>query len=431
MKINLDKTIRAMSIALDLVELSSMENAHIIDEISKINYSNHKFLHHSIRSTYIALELGTLLNLDEKATKSLYISTLIHDIGAASSLNKSHHSGAFIKSHCINGATIMEHFPNIEAVNNLSHIILYHHENWDGSGEMQLSGNKIPIESQIIRIADSVEILFSEDASAFIQKEKIIEWITSKRNLLFSKEIVEAFLALAKKDIFWLNLSTLPYMPFILDQLAPNLDIYLTLDEFTDIANIFASIIDTKSKFTASHSREIAKLAYKVSEHLGYSDEKCTKMKIAGLLHDIGKLAIPIHILDKNGSLTDEEFSIIKSHAYYTKTILDRIEDIPDITNWACSHHEKLNATGYPRSLQEEEICQEAKILGVCDIYQALTEDRPYRKGLTIERAFSILESMVEDKFVCNTAVSALKDTLSFKSETKTSMLQSLRYNLR
>lgn len=206
-------------------------------------------------------------------------------------------------------------------------------------------------------------------------------------------------------------------MDIILNREKPKFDIYIDLNNFEIIAEIFANIIDSKSSFTAKHSKGIAKLAYEVSRCIGYDCDKCKKMKIAGLLHDIGKLAIPLSILDKKGSLTPEEFEIIKSHVYYTKIILDRIEDIPEISIWASNHHEKLNGRGYPAGLTAESLSQESRILGVCDIYQALTEDRPYRDGLGRERALSIMKDMADNNFICKDALNNLKDTLSASSD--------------
>lgn len=416
MKISLDKTIRAMSLALDLAEISSIESLDDTSKVSKINYAQHTFLHHSTRTTYIAIELGKLLQLEDNIMNRLYISALLHDIGAANSFTKCHTSEAFIKSHCTGGSEILKSFPDIDDISDLSNIILYHHENWNGTGNFGIKGEDIPIESQIIRIADLIESLFKENIPGFMQKDSIIECIKSNE-CLFSEEIVKALYEVSKKDIFWCNLDNLPYMPFILDNIAPPLNIYLNLKEFERISNIFSNIIDNKSKFTATHSREIANLAYKVSKHIGYPEEKCIKMKIAGLLHDIGKLAIPTNILDKAGPLSSEEFSTIKSHAYYTGIILNMIKDVPDISSWSTNHHEKLNGDGYPNNLNSEEISEECRILCVCDIFQALTEDRPYRNGLPEDMAMSILDSMVEDKFICKNAVVHLKNTIEYNEQ--------------
>jgi len=126
-----------------------------------------------------------------------------------------------------------------------------------------------------------------------------------------------------------------------------------------------------------------------------------------------------VAILDKKGKLTEDEFSLIKSHTYYTKLILDRIESVSEISNWAANHHEKLNGYGYPRRLSKDEISEESRIIGVCDIYQALTEDRPYHKGMYMYEAFDILDDMVRSGFICDNAVKYLKKTLIYKVEKK------------
>lgn len=412
MKINFDKIIRSISIALDLAEISSMsESDKIIEDVTNINYSEHKFMHHAQRTAYISLELACQLNLPENNQKLIYIASLLHDIGAASCLNKSHISNTYIYEHCTVGANITKNFP---IFHNLSDIILYHHENFDGTGAMKISGNNIPIESQIIRLADVVDVLYSEKKPSFKQKNKIINWVKENSKKIFSADLVDAFLNCSKRDNFWFNLENILSMDFILDSICPNLNIYLDIQQFEEIAYMFSEIIDNKSKFTAQHSRSISNLAYKVSKYLNYPDEKCIKMRIAGLLHDIGKLAVPTKILDKNSSLSTDEFSIIKSHVYYTKIILDRIEDIPDISEWASNHHEKLNGNGYPRSLCADNLSEESRIMSVCDIYQALTEDRPYRKGLSNDKTFSIMDEMVHDNFICEKALSYLKGSLGY-----------------
>lgn len=410
MNINLDKTIRAMAVALDLAEISSVKNATIVEDISNISFSKHNYLNHSKRTTYTALKLGEYFNLSEITMQKLYITALLHDIGAANFMNESHVSDTFVLEHCKHGSEIIKDFP---VYSNISPLILFHHENFDGSGAMGLKGDEIPFVSQLIRLSDLVELLYSEKIPSHIQKSKITEWVKSNTNLIFSQKIVDGFLSIAKTDIFWFDIENISFMDFILDNISPRLGISLDLVQFEKIAYILASIIDNKSAFTAEHSRGIARLAYTVSKHVGYSEEKCLQMKIAGLLHDIGKLAIPNSILDKNGSLTEDEFSIIKSHVYYTKIILDRIEDIRDISDWASNHHEKLNGNGYPRKLDSSKLSEESRIMCVCDIYQALTEDRPYRNGLNSDKALAILHGMVDDGLICNDALNKLKATLA------------------
>ncbi|KHD37142.1 hydrolase [Clostridium acetobutylicum] len=417
MDISFEKIIRSVSLALDLAEISSSENPNCEKNISNVNFSSHKFYNHSKRTTYIALKLAKVLNLSNDSMKNLYIASLLHDIGAVNSLNASHTSSEFIKQHCIQGAAITENLP---IFNSVSPIIHYHHENYNGTGPFKLKYDQIPIESRIIHLADMVETLYEENINAFKQHKDIINLVCE--NPLFDKEVLKAFLSIASKEMFWFDMENISFLDFILDNISPDIDDKLDLKQFESFAFMISDVIDSKSSFTAKHSRSISNLAFQVSKYVGYSEEKCLKMKIAGLLHDIGKLAIPKSILDKNGSLTDDEFSIIKSHVYYTKIILDSIEDIHDISYWASSHHEKLNGTGYPRHLTASELSEECRIMGVCDIYQALTEDRPYRKGLSHEEAFKILNHMTSDGYICEKAVFQLNGALK-----KINMKQSIK----
>ena len=123
-------------------------------------------------------------------------------------------------------------------------------------------------------------------------------------------------------------------------------------------------------------------------------------MYLAGALHDIGKVAIGNDILEKPGRLTDEEFSKMKNHAGYTYLILSQAEGMEDIRDWAALHHEKLDGTGYPFGKTADELNRQERIMACIDIYQALTESRPYKSGMTHEAACAILESMVQKGWI-------------------------------
>ena len=114
------------------------------------------------------------------------------------------------------------------------------------------------------------------------------------------------------------------------------------------------------------------------------------------LLHDIGKVAIGNKILEKPGRLTDDEFAVMKHHAAYTYSILSEIDDFEEICDWAAFHHERLDGTGYPFGKTAAELNTQERIMACVDIYQALTESRPYKQGMPHEKAYGILNDMVE-----------------------------------
>ena len=140
------------------------------------------------------------------------------------------------------------------------------------------------------------------------------------------------------------------------------------------------------------------------------SKDECLMMEIAGNLHDIGKLRVPNSILEKPGKLTDEEFNIIKEHPYYTRLILMNIDGFDKIADWAGYHHEKLNGRGYPFHFNGDFLDQGARIMAVADIFSAITEERPYRKGMTREQATKVMKENVEYGAICGEMVQLLFD---------------------
>ena len=187
---------------------------------------------------------------------------------------------------------------------------------------------------------------------------------------------------------------------------VPREKIELTFEQIKNIAGFFARIVDYKSPFTSTHSIGVAECARKLSGYMGFDDETVQKMYLAGALHDIGKVAIGNDILEKPDRLTDEEFDTMKHHASYTYRILSDIDDFDEIRDWAAFHHERLDGTGYPFGKSADELNECERIMACVDIYQALTESRPYKKGMTHEKAihkdhfnpqiFGILEDMAQ-----------------------------------
>jgi HD-GYP domain-containing protein (c-di-GMP phosphodiesterase class II) len=132
-------------------------------------------------------------------------------------------------------------------------------------------------------------------------------------------------------------------------------------------------------------------MSVRVGEHLGLGSDSVRRLAIAGLVHDIGKLQLPWEILNKPGRLTDEEFALIRRHPALGASLLEHLggfaEEVPIV---AC-HHERWDGGGYPAGTAGEAIPLEARVLSVCDVYDALTSDRPYRAAWDHERALALL----------------------------------------
>ena len=240
---------------------------------------------------------------------------------------------------------------------------------------------------QVVHLADVITLMFEEDAPVLNQLGRVRDTIRQVPEGYFHPLAVEAFERLCGREAVWMDLM---YEPSAFLDFLPDNE-YITLGQMAAISEFASVIIDFRSPFTAMHSAGVSATAVELAKRVGMSGEECLEMRIAANLHDLGKLRTPTEILEKPGKLTDEEFNIIKEHAYYTYQILGRVEGLDQIACWAAFHHEKLNGRGYPFHIGREEIHLGARILAVADIFSAITEDRPYRKGMEKAQVMEIM----------------------------------------
>ncbi len=156
----------------------------------------------------------------------------------------------------------------------------------------------------------------------------------------------------------------------------------LAREQFEQTAEALASAIDAKDRYTNGHSRRVAEYSVNIAREAGKTDEECEKIYFAALLHDVGKIGVPIEILSKKGRLTDEEFERIKEHPVVGGQILSSIRNSPWLSVGARYHHERYNGKGYPEGLAEENIPEIARIIAVADSYDAMTSNRSYRNAI-------------------------------------------------
>ena len=382
MTLSLNKFLFSISFALDLAE-------------SEIKCTSSK---HSKRVAYICLKIADIIGLSNEEKFDLCSYALLHDNGLIESYcnftnqDKEHKLKDYFEiinfsDHCVIGENNIQEFPFLTKQKN---IILYHHENFDGSGLFGKKANEIPVFSQLISFADILDTNFDLFSISNEKKEDIDKFVIENENKLFSKDIVTAYKELSNSFLFW---GDLEYFDEInpLEKILPDFSIEVSLKRFLSITKIFSKIIDGKSKFTAKHSVDLEQKSLKLVEYFGLDEETKLKIQIASNLHDIGKLGTPNSILDKEDSLTSNELFEIKKHAYLTHTILSKIDNFSDITKWASSHHERLDGTGYPFGLTSNELGLEERIVSCLDFYQALVEDRPYRKSMSHFEAMSLL----------------------------------------
>lgn len=149
--------------------------------------------------------------------------------------------------------------------------------------------------------------------------------------------------------------------------------------------------LDAKDSYTSGHSERVASIAKEIAEQLGLSSQACEQVYVAGLLHDIGKIGVPDHVLQKPDHLTDQEYAIIQQHPVVGYNILNHVPSFEQVLPGVLHHHETFDGRGYPHRLKGEAIPLDARILAVADAYDAMTSARPYRAGMPVEKAEAIL----------------------------------------
>ncbi len=157
--------------------------------------------------------------------------------------------------------------------------------------------------------------------------------------------------------------------------------------------------VDNKDRYTRRHSEEVTEYALAISQELGLSEESQRVLRVAALLHDVGKIGVPDRILRKPGRLSEAEYELVKGHSLLGETIIAAIPDVEEIRAAVASHHERYDGNGYPHGLAKEAIPLLGRIMAVADTYSAMTTDRPYRKALTRGGAITELRTCSGTQF--------------------------------
>ena len=148
-----------------------------------------------------------------------------------------------------------------------------------------------------------------------------------------------------------------------------------------------AALYEKRDSYTAGHQRRVAQIACAIAREMGFPDEQVDGIRVTGVVHDIGKIAVPGDILSKPGRLSAEEFSIIKIHPQVAYEVLKNLEFPWPVAETILQHHERLDGSGYPNGISGEAIILEARILCVADVVESMVSHRPYRPALGMKRA--------------------------------------------
>ena len=427
--ISLSEIISALSYALDLTESG--------------------VLGHALRSCLLGMRIASELRLSEEETSGLYFSLLLKDAGCGSNATRmsqiiggeglradswsdavmsglsslrllwkdvrqeagpprAWNARDMIRVRSERGASIVGKLGlgtiASQAVRSLD-------EHWDGGGHPDaLKGEQIPLLSRICAIAQHLDIF-----SAKSGVDKAVDTMITRRGTWFDPDLVEIAVSLHKRGGLWKHClpsdSQEETRQAVLDLDAGR---HHTLESgrIDEICEAFADVVDAKSHFTFRHSMGVADTANAVARAMGLAPDRVQLVRRAALLHDIGKLSLPNTLLDKKTPLNEEEWEAVYQHPSLTRRILERVGAFREMAIIAGEHHEKLDGSGYPNALMAPDLSLESRIVATADVYGALSEDRPYRRGLGSQTVIAILTKQAPKKLDSD-CVDALLSTIS------------------
>jgi HD-GYP domain-containing protein (c-di-GMP phosphodiesterase class II) len=275
------------------------------------------------------------------------------------------------------------------------------YEQWDGKGQPnQLRGEEIVLAARIAPIATVAEV-FSRQRG--VEATRTI--LRKHRGGEFDPSIVDLFCDRAPDLLA--DLDAASDWQAILDA-EPELGRRVEGTELDQVLEAMADLVDMKSPYLAGHSRGVANLAAEAGRVFGLPEEEIRTLRLAGFIHDLGRLGVSNAIWDKPGALTEAELERVRLHPYLTDRMLARVSALARSRELAARHHERLDGSGYPRGLTAMSLTASDRVLAAADVYHAMTEPRPHRPAVDPERAAAELRAEAKAGRLDGSAVNAV-----------------------
>lgn len=387
----MDGLIRVLAQALDMVEMTLTGAS----------------TNHGKRIAALCAAMGRHLGLNEDELSDLVSCALLHDNALTEYilLERENVSGSVtpgggaktgnvsekLATHCKIGQRNADILPFRGTIDGF---IRYHHERAGGLGPFGLSEGYYPLGAELIAAADTLDVAYHLQRVQAERLSELRETISDGIHRYYTGRAGAALLAVLDDDM----LAALrdDRIAETVCRAVPLWTMDTADPALVPIAELIARIIDYKSPFTRKHTQQIANRTWVMAGYYGYDREQKNQLYLAAALHDIGKLAIPSEVLEKPGTLTREEFDVIKSHIDHTRNMLRDAAGLELITEWAANHHEKLDGSGYPLKKDAAGLDFNSRLMACIDIYQAVSEERPYHPRRVHAETMPILNRMAE-----------------------------------
>ncbi|EHH1283331.1 HD domain-containing protein [Vibrio parahaemolyticus] len=376
--------------------------------------------HHSHRVAYIAYQCALALNWDLKKAEFCYFAGMIHDCGVSETQEHKKLLDELIpqdaKAHCLRGYQTLK---QCRLLSQFAVPVLYHHTHWDELQHLDLPEFEKDV-AALLYLSDRLDFMRARYVMnchcdiVTLHEELIAECVLANAGTLFNPVMCEAMVKLIMTDGFWFameseNIETIGLNFKSIDWLQKQLTIW----DMNSLGLFLARIVDAKSPFTYQHSQKVAELSRYLAGKLGLDEHDQEMLFIAGLVHDIGKLKTPDEILHKEGALSKQEYTRIKRHTIDTQLALHKVFPNAKIAEWASNHHERLDGSGYPYHKTAEELDIPSRIIAVADVFQALSQDRPYRGRMSQTQIVEIMDDLIEQNKLCAHVYEVLEQNMT------------------
>lgn len=352
------------------------------------NYIDPRLTEHGSHVAYIVFRMlrGTG-QYSGQELRNICFAAQLHDVGAYKTEEISRmiqFETSDVWDHSFYGYLFIRYFSPLKE---LAPAVLLHHITWKFLEKEKELCPKLKDLSQLIHIADRIDVSMSLENRSW---EQTLSSLMEGKGTIFAPHILELAARLSVRGSIedeWRKDSE--YFDFLTH--TP-----LSGEEITNYLKMLVFIIDFRSHYTVTHTIATTSISYELGKLLSLGEDRLNQVLCGALLHDLGKIAIPVEILESPGRLSDQTMTIMRTHVDLTEEIFGGSID-ETIARIALRHHEKLNGSGYPRGLTAGDLTTEERLVAIADIISALTGTRSYKDSFPTERILSILTKMKSD----------------------------------
>jgi len=378
---------------------------------------------HAQRVAYVGVYLAGELGLDATRLEEVFFASLLHDIGmaatvpgprvdtgrgskvisgvtTASEVLSSVPRGGWsevieaLTQHCEQGERIVRKLGLGESV---ARAVASHHDCWDGSGMASATaGERMPIVARIVAAADRLESMIDAEGSPLLVRKRGPNLVRDMSGSELDPDIAEKMAQVAARDEFWLGFYDNDLSSTLM---SLNYGGIMNREELFDFLGVVSDVVDSRNGRETGRGRRVADLSRRMALTCDMTERRADLVKVAALLQDVGTLGVPAQFLSKPDILTIDEMSAVQLHPIYARDIISEVPGLGAAAWWVGCHHERVDGKGYPGMLEGDEVPVEAQIIGMCEAYDALTSDRPYRRAMLPGDAIEVMRGLSGTRF--------------------------------